>query len=249
MRGRAGHAEGMPDGALATPDAALGAMGTGPARVHPRAFSRDRVIDRSFSLASHLSRTLGIAAAFAGLGIWLAWGTAWWTWLLIPAFWLVANAFEYATHRYPMHRPLWPRVLYTNHACIHHRAFAGRDQEIRGVRDLSVVMMPWYTLLIVFAGASPIAVVAALVGGPGLSGVFLVSAVSYFLVYELVHTLHHLPQAVLQRSFWGRSRVLARMRANHHHHHQLERMTKVNFNVTFAITDRLLGTYERPRPR
>ncbi|MEM9454040.1 MAG: sterol desaturase family protein [Myxococcota bacterium] len=236
----------MPDGALATPHAAQGSVEAEPAAARPRPFSRDRVIDRSFSLFSHLSRTMGIAAAIAGLGTWLAWGAPWWAWLAVPVFWLVANAFEYATHRYPMHRPLRPRVLYTNHACIHHRAFAGHDQEIDELCELSVVMMPWYTLLFVFAGASPLVVVAGLVGGVGLSGVFLISAVSYFLFYEVIHTLHHLPLSVLRRSWWGRRPQLARMRAHHHHHHQLERMTRVNFNVTFAITDRLMGTYELP---
>lgn len=211
-----------------------------------RPFSRDDVVDPSFSLGRHLGRTLGIAAAIAGLGGWLAWGASWWAWLAVPAFWLVANVFEWVIHRYPMHRPLRPRVLYDNHARIHHRAFAGADQDIHDLRELSLVMMPWYTLLFVFAAASPIAVVAGLLGGPGLAGVFLLSAVAYFLFYELVHTLHHLPQPLLQRTWWGRSRLLATMRANHHHHHQLRRMTEVNFNVTFAIADRLLGTYERP---
>lgn len=215
----------------------------------PRTFSRQEAIDPSFTLASHLLRTLVIAGAIGALGAWLAWGASGWLWLSVPGFWFVANVFEWLTHRYPMHRPLEPRVLYRNHALIHHRAFAGRDQQIDDVRELSVVMMPWYTLLLIFAGASPIAFVAALFGGWALAGVFLISAVSYFLFYELIHTLHHLPEASLRRSWWGRSRLLAAMRAHHHHHHQLERMAAVNFNVTFAIADRLLGTYERPTPR
>lgn len=209
-------------------------------------FSREAAVDPRFTLARHLGRTLAIATGIAALGTWLATGAAWWAWLAVPGFWLVANGFEWVIHRYPMHRPLTPRVLYTNHACVHHRAFAGAEQQIRDVRELSLVMMPWYTLLFVFAAASPIAVVAGLAGGAGLAGVFLLSAVSYFLFYELVHTLHHLPEAVLQASWWGRRRLLTRMRQHHHHHHRLERMTAVNFNVTFAIADRLLGTYEEP---
>lgn len=239
----------MPDGALATPEAVRVPADADPVTAPSRPFSRDRAIDPSFSLTSHLSRTLGIAAAIAGMGVWLAWDASGWAWLAMPGFWLVANAFEYATHRYPMHRPLRPRVLYHNHARVHHRAFAGRDQEIRHVQDLSVVMMPWYTLLIIFAGASPIAVAAALVGGAGLAGVFLISAVLYFLFYEVVHTLHHLPMDALERSWWGRRRLIADMRAHHHHHHQLERMSTVNFNVTFALTDRVMGTYEMPARR
>lgn len=235
----------MPDGALATPAVSPGADGSPPTQARG-AIAREPVIEPAFSLATHVSRTFGIAGAIGALGVWLAWGAAWWAWLAVPGFWLVANGFEYATHRYPMHKPLQPRVLYKKHALIHHRAFAGADQEIHDVTELSIVMMPWYTLLLIFGGASPIAVVAGVVGGPALAGVFLISAVSYFLFYELIHTLHHLPLQVLERSWWGRRPMLARMRAHHHHHHRLDRMTEVNFNVTFAITDRLMGTYELP---
>jgi sterol desaturase/sphingolipid hydroxylase (fatty acid hydroxylase superfamily) len=199
-----------------------------------------------WTLPRHLARTFAIATGFAAVGGWLVVGAAWWMWLAVPAFWLVANVVEWTIHRYPMHRPMVPRVLYTNHSLVHHRAFDGADQEIRTTHELSLVMMPWYTLLFVFASASPLALAAWLVGGPALAGVFLLSAVSYFLFYELVHTLHHLPQAVLRRSWWGRRRLLAAMRRHHHSHHRLERMTEVNFNVTFAIADRLLGTYEAP---
>jgi sterol desaturase/sphingolipid hydroxylase (fatty acid hydroxylase superfamily) len=235
----------MPDGAVASP-AVHGEREPVAAPRERVPFSRQAAVLPGWSLRGHLARTFVIAAGIAALGGWLAAGAAWWMWLAVPAFWLVANVFEWAMHRYPMHRPLRPRVLYTNHALVHHRAFDGPDQEICSTHELSLVMMPWYTLLFVFATASPIAVVAGLVGGPALAGVFLLSAVSYFLLYELIHTLHHLPAATLRRSWWGRSRTLASMRRHHHHHHRLENMAKVNFNVTFAIADRLLGTYRMP---
>lgn len=237
----------MPDGAVVSPAAPRELdprAGASPHRRPRRPFSREAALIPGWTLGKHLARTLGIAAGIAVLGGWLAVGAAWWMWLLVPAFWLVDNVFEWAMHRYPMHRPMVPRVLYTNHALVHHRAFDGADQEIRSTHDLSLVMMPWYTLLFVFAMASPIATAAGLVGGAPLAGVFVLSAVSYFLLYELVHTLHHLPATTLQRSWWGRRRFIARARRHHHHHHQLDRMATVNFNVTAPIADRLLGTYE-----
>lgn len=239
----------MPDGAVASPAAR---REPDPARVPTRpgarrAFSREAAVIPGWTLSRHVARTLAIAAGIAALGGWLVAGGAWWVWLAVPLFWLVANVFEWAMHRYPMHRPMVPRVLYQNHARVHHPAFDGTNQEIRSTHELSLVMMPWYTLLLVFVFASPIAIAAALVGGPALAGVFLLSSVAYFLFYELVHTLHHLPQATLRRSWWGRRRMLAAMWRHHHAHHQLDRMTEVNFNVTFAIADRLLGTYFDPR--
>jgi sterol desaturase/sphingolipid hydroxylase (fatty acid hydroxylase superfamily) len=240
----------MPDGAVASPAAR---RELDPAAVPVRlpggprgSFSRSAAVVPGWTLSRHLARTFGIALGIAALGGWLALGGAWWVWLAVPVFWCVANLFEWAIHRYLMHRPMWPRVLYTNHARVHHRAFDGAAQEIHATHELSLVMMPWYTLLFVFATASPVVLVAVLVGGPALAGVFLLSAVAYFLFYELVHTLHHLPMATLRRSWWGRRPRLAAMRRHHHSHHQLERMTEVNFNVTFPVADRLLGTYVKP---
>jgi sterol desaturase/sphingolipid hydroxylase (fatty acid hydroxylase superfamily) len=208
---------------------------------------RDAVLDPKFSLARHLGKVLGVAAVILAGGVWLARDAAAWQWALVPLFWAVANVFEWTMHRFPMHRPLQPRILYTNHAIHHHRAFDGAAQEIRTIRDLSVVMMPWYTLVFVFLMASPIAFAAALLGGTPLAGVFLVAAVLYFLLYELIHTLHHLSPAQLSVLPLGKSRAVAALRRQHHAHHQLGRMTEINFNVTFPLADLLFGTLERPR--
>lgn len=206
---------------------------------------RDRAIERTFTLRAHLAKVLGVAALILGGGLWLAADAPAWMWAAWPIFWLVANLFEWAIHRYPMHRPLQPRVLYRSHALIHHRAFAGEHQQIRDPVELSLVMMPWYTLVLVFVMASPIATAAAWLGGTALAGVFLVAAVSYFLLYEAIHTLHHLTPAQLALVPGGRSRVVAALRAHHLWHHQRENMTRLNFNVTFPLADRLMGTYSR----
>jgi hypothetical protein len=214
-----------------------------PSGVRRGKYARENTTDPRFSLAAHLGKTLGVAAIICAFGAWLARDATLLHWAAFPLFWIVSNFFEWGMHRFPMHRPLQPRVLYTNHALVHHYGFQGPDQEIRDVTELSVVMMPWYTLIMVFAMASPIAFVAALVGGPALAGVFLVSAVCYFLLYETIHTLHHLPMATLERLGVGRLRVVRALRAHHHHHHQLGNMAHTNFNVTAPLADVVLRTY------
>jgi Fatty acid hydroxylase superfamily len=206
---------------------------------------RDRWLIAGFTLRGHVIKTLAVATGILGLAVALAWNAPAWQWGLIPLFWVVANFFEWAVHRFPMHRPLQPRILYDTHAKIHHRAYDSDRQAIRHLHDLSLVMMPWYTLLLVFAMASPITLATALVGGWGLAGVFLVAAVGYFLVYETIHTLHHLPGPMLGRSRLGRAKWLGWLRRHHHRHHRLEHMTKVNFNVTFPLADAVMRTYER----
>ena len=65
-------------------------------------------------------------------------------------------------------------------------------------------MMPWYTMLGLFVVASPVMIVAGFLRGPGLAGVFVLGAVTYFLTYEVMHALYHLTDATLNRIGIGR---------------------------------------------
>ena len=199
-----------------------------------------------YSPGQQIRRTLAIAAAISCLGVALAWRARPVDWLLAPAFWVVANFIEWAFHRYPMHRPLTPRLLYRNHAQLHHIAFPDGEMEVHGTRELGLVMMPWYTMIGLFVLASPVMLLAAWLRGPGLAGVWLLAAVAYFLFYETMHALYHLPSDTLDRLGVGRLAVFRRLQAHHAHHHLLRRMSHVNFNVTVPLMDWLLGTREKP---
>jgi hypothetical protein len=96
--------------------------------------------------------------------------------------------------------------------------------------------------------ASPILIAAGFLRGPGQSGVFLLVAVGYFLMYETLHALYHLPDATLDRLGLGRRALFRRMQAHHAHHHILGRMAHVNFNVTIPLMDVVLGTKEKAAP-
>src|SRR6059058_5933324 len=113
---------------------------------------------------------------------------------------IIANFIEWMVHRNPMHRPLRPRIMYRNHAQLHLLAFTDGHMVIGRPLELGLIMMPWYTMLGLFAVASPVMVVAGVLRGPGLAGVFLLGAVTYFLCYETLHALYHLPDATLDRA-------------------------------------------------
>ena len=66
----------------------------------------------------------------------------------------------------------------------------------------------------------------------------------YFVTYEGLHALYHLPDATLRRIGLG-GRGFDRLRSHHRHHHRLDRMAHVNFNVTFPLMDWLMGTREK----
>jgi hypothetical protein len=208
-------------------------------------FVRADHIPAGYSPWRHMALTLALATVLATLGLALAARARPTDWLLLPVFLVIANFIEWMVHRNPMHRPLRPRIMYRNHAQLHHLAFTDGSMVIGKTDDLGLIMMPWYTMLGLFVVASPIMVIAGVLRGPGLAGVFLLGAVAYFLCYETLHALYHLPDATLDRAGIGRVRAFRRLQAHHRHHHILGRMAAVNFNVTFPLMDRLFGTLEK----
>ncbi|HSZ81935.1 MAG TPA: sterol desaturase family protein [Polyangia bacterium] len=208
-------------------------------------FVRAGQLPDGYSPWRHIALTATIAAGFASLGLALARHARAVDWVLMPVFFVVANFMEWAVHRFPMHHPLQPRLMYRNHAMLHHIAFTDHNMPVATTRELGLVMMPWYTMIGLFIVASPVMVLAGVLRGPGLAGVFLLGAVLYFLFYETTHALYHLPDAALNGVLLGRSAVFRRMQAHHAHHHVLRRMSAVNFNVTVPLMDWLFGTNER----
>jgi hypothetical protein len=208
-------------------------------------FDRAGHLPADYSPWRHLGRTAAIAAGIAAIGVALALRARPVDWLVAPAFFVVANLLEWTVHRFPMHRPMPPRIMYKNHAMLHHIAFTDRNMPVGAARELGLVMMPWYTMIGLFVVASPVIVLAGLLRGPGLAGVFVLAAVLYFVSYESLHALYHLPDETLNRIGLGRLGVFRRMQAHHARHHVLRRMADVNFNVTVPLMDWLFRTKER----
>jgi hypothetical protein len=207
------------------------------------ALPRAENIPAGYSPGWHAARTLVLALGICSVGIYLARASTVVDWFFLPLFLVAFNTIEWMVHRGPMHHPRPPRLLYHNHTLIHHRAFLHDQMAIENPRELGLIMMPWYTMLGLFVIATPIALLAALLRGSGAAGVFYIAAVAYFLLYETLHALYHLPPPLLRRLHLG-GRLFCAMQAHHRHHHRLDRMTFVNFNVTFPLMDWLLHTKE-----
>jgi hypothetical protein len=218
--------------------------------VSPRAiaaFRRDEHIPGDYSPGRHIATSILITGTIGALAFLLARRAQPIDWLFAPVFLIAANAIEWAFHKGPMHRPVTPRILYTNHTLVHHRAFLHDSMPVRHARDLGLIMMPWYTMLLLFALASPIALVGWALRGPGVVGIFYLVAAFYFVLYETTHALYHTTPELQQRHFLLRNRVFQALLAHHRHHHRIDRMSHVNFNVTFPLMDTVMGTRERER--
>ncbi len=208
-------------------------------------FVRAEHLTAVYSAGRHIALTATLAGAIAALGVRLALHARPIDWLLAPIFVVVANFIEWMVHRNPMHHPQPPHIMYKNHTLLHHLAFTDGNMPVGEMKELGLVMMPWYTMLGLFGVASPVIIVAGLLRGPGLSGVFLLTAVAYFLMYEGLHAFYHLPEATLARTGAARSRLFRWLQAHHRRHHVLGRMAHVNFNVTLPLMDVVLGTNEK----
>lgn len=209
------------------------------------AFRRAEHIPTGYSPVRHIVQSSVIAGLIAVAAGYLARGATWKQWLWFPAFVLAANFIEWSFHKGPMHRPVGPRILYTNHSLIHHRAFIQTSMPVENARELGLIMMPWYTMLLLFALGSPVALAAWWLGGRPMVGIFYLMAVLYFFTYETLHALYHTPQTFQDRTGLARNRVFQALLAHHRHHHRLERMSHVNFNVTFPLWDTVMRTKER----
>lgn len=165
-------------------------------------------------------------------------------WLMLPLTLLLGNVGEYQIHRRLGHRK-WPpaALFYSRHTGDHHSFFTPGHMRWDSSRDWRVVLFPGWLIV----------VVAGVIGLPGLlalealvsanaGALWMAGIIATYLIYELVHFSDHLPAGHwLHRLVPG----LGTMAALHRIHHDRSRMTEVNFNLTFPLTDWLLGTLAR----
>ena len=214
--------------------------------VFRQAFRRQEIGPR-YSGMLHAMSTFGVGAAAIGFAIASLEDVQPLEWLAVPLTLLYANLAEYLGHRGPMHRP-WRGlgIVYRRHAGQHHRFFTATDMEIDGSRDLKAVLFP--TVMMAFfllAFALPMGLLIGWWFGRNVAWFFVASAVAYFLNYELLHLLYHLPQ-----SGWaGRLPWLSRLRRLHQAHHDPALMARYNFNITYPVGDLLFGTLWRGEGR
>jgi len=164
-------------------------------------------------------------------------------WALLPLFFLISNFGEYFGHRGPMHhRKRGLGLLFKRHTLQHHRFFTADSMAFESPRDFKITLFPPVMLLFFIGGmAVPIGALWYALVSPNAGWLFAVEGISYFLLYEWLHFLYHLPE----ESLLGRLPIIATLRRHHQAHHDPELMTRWNFNITFPIADWILGTSYR----
>src|SRR5437588_12562087 len=68
-------------------------------------------------------------------------------WLVVPGVFLGCNVFEWALHRYIMHRPVKGFMgIYKRHTLAHHQFFTEHEPTIDTSRDFRITFFPPYAL-------------------------------------------------------------------------------------------------------
>lgn len=159
--------------------------------------------------------------------------------LVPPVVLVLANALEWAAHKHLLHKRRWPlHELFDRHTPEHHAVYVDGDMAIGDARELRLVLIPAVGVLGIVLAMSAFGAVFAMLLGAGAGWLFVLTASSYVVGYELSHLAYHLPATHPV----GRLRAIGWLREHHSIHHDPSLMQKRNFNVTIPLFDWLLGT-------
>ena len=160
----------------------------------------------------------------------------------VPLFFLVANAGEWALHKYILHRRVRGfGLLYERHALTHHTAFHHDTMSAPSRREWRWVLFPAPAFFGLAALVVPIGALLWIAVARNVGLLWIVVGVGFFWLYEWCHLSYHLPDDGTIGRLW----LVRVLRRHHQSHHHPALAKKWNFNVTFPITDLLAGTIAR----
>ncbi|HUB06780.1 MAG TPA: sterol desaturase family protein [Myxococcales bacterium] len=164
--------------------------------------------------------------------------------LIVPLVFVLSNASEWRAHRDLLHKlQPWAKPIYVQHTLQHHKLYLTDDMEIRSARELRLVLIPSYGIVLIFLVTLPVTAALWLGGRHNLAALFVITTQLYVVSYEWLHLSYHLPR----ESFWGRRWLVRRLGRHHAIHHSPERMSRWNLNVTLPLWDWVRGTLWRDR--
>lgn len=164
--------------------------------------------------------------------------------LAVPITLLAGFGFEWRAHKDILHKrmPLLG-VLYEQHELSHHVIYTDRDMAMKGPREMWLILMPPYAIVLVFLTlVLPLAVGLTYTLGTNVAMLVTATSMVFFLSYEWLHLAYHLPP----EHPIARLGLVARLREHHRRHHEPRLMKRWNFNVTVPLFDWLHGTTWSP---
>ena len=166
--------------------------------------------------------------------------------LVVPITFIICNIFEWALHKYVMHKPQnFPgaRAIYSRHTLQHHQFFDHKEMRFAGSHDWRVTFFPPYALIIFTFMSIPGLILLSVIFTPNVGWLFICTTTSMYLIYEFMHFCCH----VGDNKFLRNMPFVNTLRRHHAAHHNIGIMTKLNMNLTFPIADWLFNTSDLKR--
>jgi len=193
---------------------------------------------------------VAIIYAIGGLALWYyaahLSNVAWWEWLIVPITFFACNIFEWALHKYIMHRPIrlpGLRAVYQRHTLQHHQFFTEREMRFAGQHDWRVTFFPPYALVVFILMSIPGVIVLSWLISANVGWLFIATTTGMYLLYEFMHFCCH-----VEDNFFVRNMPFVNtLRRHHSAHHNQSIMMERNMNLTFPIADWLFGTSDLNR--
>jgi MFS family permease len=212
-----------------------------PSVVKMREDYRSKAISPFYSGKWHFILSLLFASVLIIFGLIQIDIESWWQWLFIPITFIIANIVEYVAHRFLLHQSNF-KLAYREHTLLHHFFFTHEALEIESTQDFHrVLFSPYAVFFFIFIIGLPVFLLMGFIFGQVVGWVSFIVGVSYYALYEVVHTCCHLPDKHWVFAF----PALRFLKKFHRFHHDLELMKNYNFNVLFPLSDVLFGTYYR----
>ena len=170
----------------------------------------------------------------------------WWEWLTVPAAFLMCNFFEWAVHRYVMHRPSRVpalRAVYNRHTLMHHQFFTEEEMRFADHHDWRVTFFPPYALVTFTLMSIPGALILGWLISPNVGWLFISTTTSMYLIYEFMHFCCHVGDNWFVRNM----PFVNTIRRHHTAHHNQSIMMELNMNLTFPVMDWVFGTTDLRR--
>lgn len=169
-----------------------------------------------------------------------------WELLVIPITFFMCNIFEWALHKYVMHKPQnFPgaRAIYSRHVQQHHQFFSKDEMRFAGPHDWRVTFFPPYALIVFTLMSIPGVIILTWLFSANSGWLFIITTTSMYLIYETMHFCCHVGDNIVLRNL----PFVNTLRRHHAAHHDQGVMTKINMNLTFPIADWLFKTSDLKR--
>ena len=165
-------------------------------------------------------------------------------WMVVPVVFMLCNVFEWALHRFIMHRPVPGFMgIYKRHTLAHHQFFTDHEPTIDTSRDFRITFFPPYALIAFIAMSVPAAWLLAQLWSTNAAWLLMCTTTGMYLNYELFHWCCHVKDDRIVRLV----PFVNTLRRHHIAHHNTAIMMDKNMNLTYPIADWLFGTSDLDR--